>query len=288
MNCKLWIRRIFSKVFSATRCPKAKETSHKLSLLPLEDRIVPAVPFSPAFPHALSITPPSGNVTSSANFTVTFNQPVIGVDAADFQLVTTGTVAGGTISSVTGSGDSYTVSVTGITGTGTLGVNLVDLPTITALPSFAAQQTFATATSPRSVTLGDVNGDGRLDIVTANRNSNNASVLLGNGNGTFQTQQTFATGTSPHSVTLGDVNGDGKLDIVTANYGSNTASVLLGNGNGTFQAQQTFATGTNPRSVTLGDVNGDGSLDIVTANYSSNTASVLLGNGNGTFQGQQT
>ena len=69
------------------------------------------------------------------------------------------------------------------------------------------------------------------------------SVLLGNGNGTFQAQQTFATDHGPISVALGDVNGDGKPDIVVANQNSNAVSVLLGNGNGTFQAQQTFATG---------------------------------------------
>ena len=66
------------------------------------------------------------------------------------------------------------------------------------------------------------------------------SVLLGNGNGTFQTQQTFATGVGPVSVAVADVNGDGKLDLVVANRTSNTVSVLLGNGDGTFQAQQTF------------------------------------------------
>ena len=66
--------------------------------------ITPAVPFSPAFPHALSINAPGSAVTNSASFTVTFNQPVTGVDAADFNLVATGTVANGTISSVTGSG----------------------------------------------------------------------------------------------------------------------------------------------------------------------------------------
>ena len=85
-------------------------------------------------------------------------------------------------------------------------------------------------------------GDGKADIVVANIGSNTVSVLLGNGNGTFQAQQTFATGNDPISVAVGDVTGDGKADIVVANAGSNTVSALLGNGNGTFQAQQTFAT----------------------------------------------
>ena len=248
--------------------------------------ITPPVPFSPAFPHALSINAPGSAVTSSASFTVTFNQPVTGVDAADFNLIATGTVANGTISSVSGSGATYTVNVTGITGSGSLGLNLVSLPTITALPSFAAQSTFSTGAKPASVTLGDVDGDGNLDMITANYNSASVSVLLGNGNGTFQGQQTLATGTQPFSVTLGDVNGDGTLDIVTANKGSNNASVLLGNGDGAFKAQTTFATGTQPRSVALGDVNGDGTLDIVTANQGSSNVSVLLGTGNGSFAGQ--
>ncbi|WP_341882119.1 FG-GAP-like repeat-containing protein [Synechococcus sp. UW140] len=149
--------------------------------------------------------------------------------------------------------------------------------------TFQTQATFSTGLGPNSVALGDINGDGRLDIITANRDSNTASVLLGNGNGTFQTQATFSTGLGPNSVALGDVNGDGTLDIITANLGSTTVSVLLGNGNGTFQGQQTFATGANPFSVSMGDVNGDGRLDIITANNNDNNASVLLGNGNGTF-----
>ena len=248
----------------------------------------PAVRFSPAFPHALSITAPGSGVTDSASFTVTFNQSVTGVDAADFSLIATGTVANGTISSITGSGATRTVNVTGITGVGTLGLNLVSLPTITAAPSFADQVTYPTGSKPTSVTLGDVNGDGRLDLIIANFDSGTASVLLGNGNGTFQTKTDFVTGTNPQSVTLGDVNGDGRLDLITANSGSNNVSVFLGNGTGTFGAKTDLATGTTPRSVKLADVNGDGTLDIVTANQGSNSVSVLLGTGDGTFAGHAT
>src|SRR5205085_1811046 len=99
--------------------------------------------------------------------------------------------------------------------------------------TFQAQPTFATGTTPNAVALGDVNGDGKQDIVTAN-GIGTVSVLLGNGNGTFQAQLTFAASGSPVFVALGDVNGDGKLDIVTANRSSNNVGVLLGNGNGTF------------------------------------------------------
>ena len=62
-----------------------------------------------------------------------------------------------------------------------------------------------------------MNGDGKPDLVTANLSDNTVSVLLGNGNGTFQNQHTFATGSFPYSVALGDVNGDGKPDLVVAN-----------------------------------------------------------------------
>ena len=278
MILRHWIRKIFLHTFSKTQKDPRKTNKHKLHLLSLEDRIVPAVPFSPAFPYTVSINAAgSSPITSSGSFTVTFSKAVVGVDAADFQIVNTGTVAAGTISSVTGSGASYTVNVTGITGNGTVGLKLVDTPSITALASFASQATFGTGNNPFSVTLGDVNGDGKLDIVATNSDpTNSISVLLGNGNGTFAAQTTFATETNPLSVTLGDVNGDGKLDIVTANYGGNNTSVLLGNGNGTFAAQTTFATGFSPYFVTLGDVNADGRLDILTANNSADNVSVLI------------
>ena len=128
--------KFFHMIFNLDLSKKTsrKGIRRKLELLNLEERVVPAVPFSPAFPNALSITTGSGAVINSASFTVTFNQSVTGVDAADFNLIATGTVANGTISSVTGSEAIYTVNVTGITGAGTLGLNLVDLPSITALP----------------------------------------------------------------------------------------------------------------------------------------------------------
>ena len=127
--------------------------------------------------------------------------------------------------------------------------------------------------------MADFNGDGKGDLVTADFNGDTASVLLGNGNGTFQAKQSFGIGSEPRSVVVGDFNGDGKGDLVTADMNSNTASVLLGNGNGTFQAKQSLNTGNAPQSVAVGDFNSDGRSDLVTADWTSNTASVLLGNG---------
>ena len=152
--------------------------------------------------------------------------------------------------------------------------------------SFAAQQTFATGTNPYSVTVADVNGDGKPDLIVANVNANTISVLLnttapGATTPSFAVQQIFATGTSPYSVTVADVNGDGMPDLIVANDGADTVSVLLnttvpGAATPSFAAQQIFATGTSPRSVTAADVNGDGMPDLIVANVTANTVSVLL------------
>ena len=143
-----------------------------------------------------------------------------------------------------------------------------------------------------SVAIADVNGDGKPDLVVTNEcatsscTNGSVSVLLGNGDGTFQTALTYGTGGQyAYSVAVADVNGDGKPDLVVANEVSNTLGVLLGNGDGTFQTALTYGTGgQDAYSVAIADVNGDGKPDLVVANEGSNTLGVLLGNGDGTFQ----
>ena len=158
--------------------------------------------------------------------------------------------------------------------------------------TFQARQSLGTGTGPHGVAVADINGDNKVDLVTANDTDNTASVLLGNGNGTFQAKRSFGTGSNPAFVAVGDFNSDSRSDLVTADYNDNKASVLLGNGDGTFQTRQTFGTGGAPNSVAVSDLNGDGKSDLVIADRgilaSGNTASVLLGNGNGTFQARQT
>lgn len=140
---------------------------------------------------------------------------------------------------------------------------------------------------PESVAVGDVNGDGIIDFVTANSSSDDVAVLLGNTSGGFfgANQSPFNIGDSPISVVLGDVNDDGFPDIVTANQGSNDVSVLLGDGGANFSPAPgtPFAVGDSPASVMLGDIDGDSILDLVTANRFADNVSVLIGNGNGSF-----
>ena len=146
-----------------------------------------------------------------------------------------------------------------------------------------------TGPSPISVATGDFNGDGKLDLVVANSgSSNDISVFLGNGDGTFQSAAAYGAGLVPYAVVVGDFNGDGKLDIVVANTDSNNVSILLGNGDGTFQQALNYSVGTAPRSMAVGDFNADGKLDLVVGNSFSNDVSILLGNGDGTFQAALT
>jgi len=144
-----------------------------------------------------------------------------------------------------------------------------------------------TNTDPDSIVVGDFNGDGIPDLAVANYATGTVSVLLGNGDGTFQGHIDSTVGSEPASVAAGDFNGDGKLDLAVANFHDNTVSVLIGNGNGTFKSQVTYNVGHGPVSVAVGDFTGTGILDLVVINETDNNASVLLGNGDGTFQAQK-
>jgi hypothetical protein len=147
---------------------------------------------------------------------------------------------------------------------------------------FAAKVGYPTGKSPDAIATGDLNGDGKPDIVTANNTDDTVSVLLGKGDGTFEPQKTYATGKAPTDVAIADL-GNGKRDIVVTNREDSTVSVLLGKGDGTFEPQKTYATGKAPAGVAIADL-GNGKLDIVTANRVENTVSVLIGKGDGTFE----
>jgi hypothetical protein len=169
--------------------------------------------------------------------------------------------------------------------------------------TFEAAQSYPAGRSAQAVAVGDFNGDGIPDLAVANFEPTasyigTVSVLLGNGNGSFNAPHRYAVGLDPTAVAVGDFNGDGVLDlaVATSEAESGTVVIWVGRGDGTFQFAGSLPAGAGPVGVSLGDFNGDGKQDIVVTNYYQGNpprnpgprisgVRVYLGNGDGTFQG---
>jgi Bacterial Ig-like domain (group 3)/FG-GAP-like repeat len=156
--------------------------------------------------------------------------------------------------------------------------------------TFQAAQTFdAGGSYPEAVTVSDVNGDGKLDLIVTNScpidgcgQDGVVGVLIGNGDGTFQPTTRYAAGgKGTYAVAVGDMNRDGKPDILVTNREyPGSVGILLGNADGTFQTVQTLQIGTGS-SIAIADVNADGKPDLLLA---GDGGAIYLGNGDGTFQ----
>jgi autotransporter passenger strand-loop-strand repeat protein len=248
-------------------------------------------------PKLVSITQTDPAVTNAntVHYTVTFSEPVTGVNVSDFSLTTSG-LAGASITSVTpvsgSNGAQYTIAVSDGTGDGTLAISLTGGSIRDLAGNSLAGGHLGPATSYPAgagtdfVTLADVNGDGIPDLIATNNYASTVSVSLGNGDGTFQNPASLAVPGGAGFAAVGDLNGDGKPDIVVAAGGS--VVLLQGNGDGTFQPATTIVSGFEPLSVTLSDLNGDGKLDLVVTEYQNSAIAVLMGNGDGTFQTPMT
>ncbi|NJK70587.1 MAG: VCBS repeat-containing protein [Microcoleus sp. SU_5_3] len=155
---------------------------------------------------------------------------------------------------------------------------------------FNTATNFPVGTNPNSVVVGDFNKDGKPDIATSNNGSENISILLGTGTGSFGTATNFNIGVSPISLALGDFNSDGNIDIASMwiSEEKGQVAILLGNGTGSFGAPKSFDTGQDDGksdrgySIGVGDFNSDGKLDLATIHDSGNV-STLLGTGTGSF-----
>ena len=148
---------------------------------------------------------------------------------------------------------------------------------------FDIGQVLSAGGSPWNLALDDLNGDGNLDIVSANFRGNSITVSLNNGDGTFPPLTSYPVGTQPLALIVEDFDGDGDLDLFAANSLSDDVSILLNNGDGSFALQQRYAVGDFPRFSAFGDIDSDGDVDIVVGNSSGSQLSVLFNNGNGTF-----
>ena len=144
--------------------------------------------------------------------------------------------------------------------------------------SYALFVNFTTGTNPASVSIGDLDGDGKADMAMANYGSSTVSVLRntssGAGNISFAARVDLTTGTNPISVSIGDLDGDGKADLAVTNDVGNSVSVFRNTGSVgsiSYAPRVDFTTGTNPTSVSIGDLDGDGKADMAMANYGSST-----------------
>jgi len=157
--------------------------------------------------------------------------------------------------------------------------------------SFDAKIDITTAAGATSITAGDFDNDGKIDIATANKTSNSVSVFKNTstlGSISFATKQDFTTGTNPNSIAVGDIDGDGKIEIAVANkisLGSGSISVFKNTssaGSISFAAKQDFTAGSDAASIAMGDLDGDGKLDIITQNWNPGTASTFRNTSNST------
>ncbi len=149
---------------------------------------------------------------------------------------------------------------------------------------FAGPATPSQQSQPHWVAVADVNGNGRMDLISANLGSLGSLMIFTNfGNASFGSNATYYHVIRPECVAAVDVNGDHKVDLISANDLTGTLTVLTNNGDGSVGPGTNYNVGSLPFFVTAADINGDGKVDLVSANSGTNTLTVLTNDGSGGF-----
>lgn len=242
--------------------------------------------------NSLNVTVPSGTTfhypsVTTGNLTAYSNEQFLISFACDGIIGTTSFPIGGYYSSGTnprsvaiadfdGDGKADIAAGNHLSNTVSVYLNQSTVGTI----SFAVKIDYSIPSSPSEVTYGDIDGDGKLDIVATNKNSNNISVLRNTctvGNISFASPVNFTTGSYCYGVAVNDLDGDGKPDIVASNFTAGNVSVLRNLstvGNVSFAAATNLTTGTSPNGVALGDLDNDDKVDLIVGNRGSSTISI--------------
>lgn len=253
----------------------------------LEDRLAPAATLSIADAGALE---PAPGGTASIVFTVTRTGDLTVPLTVGYTTVA-GTAQPTTdFRPITGTTAFAAGSATATIAIPIFGNGVYNNPSLTfsvKLTDFGPAYELSSGDSVFSVAVGDINGDGKPDLVITNYHKNSVSVLLNTtapeaSVPTFATKETFATGANPNAVVVTDINGDGKPDVIVYNFGDKTFSVLLnktspGAALATFATQQVLAAPVNNvTSMVAVDMNGDGKPDLVIGSIRGYSLSVLL------------
>ncbi|MDO7876229.1 FG-GAP-like repeat-containing protein [Hymenobacter sp. ASUV-10] len=290
-------------------------SAHK-ALATFSSAVLPALAVAQA--PVINAVTPLANARSAVRtgpLTVTFSQPLTATSAVALkvfsqqsgglrtQATTPATVSGNTLSFGPGASPfmpgetvSYTVTRAAASSGGALAQPQVGQFTTSVSGAGTGRlqpgSVVAAGSDTNATALGDLDGDGDLDLLAAEINGAAVNVRFNNGSGVFSGSQSAAVNASHHAVAVGDLDGDGDLDFVVPNYNSSSVSVRFNNGSGAFSGNQDVAGGGfNTTNVALGDVDGDGDLDFVATEgnviIGVGVVSVRFNDGNGIFSGTQ-
>ncbi len=268
--------------FGSTRANIVSSSANSLSVI---------VPVGSAY-GPLSLINLQNNLSCLSNecFNPTYSPPKNGISAIDFapkvdlssNFYPTCVLSG----DIDGDGKSDLITASMSFNTISVYKNISSSGSITSA-SFAPKVDFNTGAAPWAVALGDVDGDGKQDLVVANSSDGTISVFRNNSsigqiNSTsFDAKVDFVVGNSPFSVAIGDLNGDGKPELIAANSSDNTISILRNQSiagtinSNSFNDQLAIGTNAGPYAVVLSDFDGDDKLDIATANRFTSDVSVI-------------